>query len=147
MNPSVTIFSIIRLPFLINLGRTSNPTCKLACTVRLIDPVLTSPKGEYPEVTIWSIWETELGKVCASLPAIRHLFKHVWPNAMGTIAAKMSSFGSSKGTEYEKGGSWNSSRRDRTNNDTKDYYELDERSLIGKEQGAAAKSNVATIQG
>ncbi|KAH7174547.1 uncharacterized protein B0J16DRAFT_388371 [Fusarium flagelliforme] len=121
----VTVFSIIRLPFLITLGKTTNPT------------------WEYVEVTIWSIWETELGMVCASLPAIRHLCKHFWPNAMATIASKMSFTGSNKDSTFDKSaGSWPSSRATRSKTDNKAYYELDERSLIGK--GPDPATNVST---
>ncbi|KAG5660255.1 hypothetical protein KAF25_003777 [Fusarium avenaceum] len=121
----VTVFSIIRLPFLISLGKTSNPT------------------WEYVEVTIWSIWETELGMVCASLPAIRHLFKHMFPNAMATIASKMSFSSSNKDSTYDKGsGSWGGSRGTRSKPENKAYYELDERSLIGK--GTDPATNVST---
>ncbi|KAF4973331.1 hypothetical protein FZEAL_9347 [Fusarium zealandicum] len=125
----VTVFSIIRLPFLVNLGKTTNPT------------------WEYVEVTIWSIWETELGMVCASLPAIRHLAKHMWPNAMRTIASVMST-GKSKDTGTDQSRSWGvSSLRDRSATDKKDYYELDERSLIGKEQeGGALKTTTTANQ-
>ncbi|KAF5025985.1 hypothetical protein F66182_1926 [Fusarium sp. NRRL 66182] len=111
----VTVFSIIRLPFLINLGRTSNPTWELT------------------EVTIWSIWETELGMVCASLPAIRHLFKHLFPNAMATIASKMSF----------------SSRTTTSGNDKSGSSWGDERSLIGKGQEttdtSVSHTNVHTV--
>ncbi|KAK7431322.1 hypothetical protein QQZ08_002093 [Neonectria magnoliae] len=126
----VTVFSIIRLPFLVNLGITSNPT------------------WEYVEVTIWSIWETELGMVCASLPAIRHLFKHMWPNAMATIAAKLSTAGTTKDTGYSKGSnSWGGSRQDRSKTDNnKEYLELDERSLIGTGTGGPANSSTTHIQ-
>ncbi|KAI6754478.1 hypothetical protein HG530_012230 [Fusarium avenaceum] len=121
----VTVFSIIRLPFLISLGKTSNPT------------------WEYVEVTIWSIWETELGMVCASLPAIRHLFKHMFPNAMATIASKMSFSSSNKDSTYDKSsGSWGGSRGTRSKPENKEYYELDERSLIGK--GMDPTTNVST---
>ncbi|KAJ4003535.1 hypothetical protein NW752_012153 [Fusarium irregulare] len=121
----VTVFSIIRLPFLITLGKTTNPT------------------WEYVEVTIWSIWETELGMVCASLPAIRHLCKHFWPNAMATIASKMSITGSNKDSNLDKSaGSWPGSRATRSKMDNKSYYELDERSLIGK--GPDPATNVST---
>ncbi|KAJ4111304.1 hypothetical protein NW768_011876 [Fusarium equiseti] len=121
----VTVFSIIRLPFLITLGKTTNPT------------------WEYVEVTIWSIWETELGMVCASLPAIRHLCKHFWPNAMATIASKMSFTSSNKDSNLDKSaGSWPSSRATRSKTDNKSYYELDERSLIGK--GPDPATNVST---
>ncbi|KAI1060894.1 hypothetical protein LB507_010057 [Fusarium sp. FIESC RH6] len=121
----VTVFSIIRLPFLITLGKTTNPT------------------WEYVEVTIWSIWETELGMVCASLPAIRHLCKHFWPNAMATIASKMSITGSNKDSNLDKSaGSWPGSRATRSKTDNKSYYELDERSLIGK--GPDPATNVST---
>ncbi|KAH6974276.1 hypothetical protein BKA56DRAFT_490607 [Ilyonectria sp. MPI-CAGE-AT-0026] len=120
----VTVFSVIRLPFLITLGKTSNPT------------------WDYVEVTIWSIWETELGMICASLPAIRHLFKHMWPNALSTIAAKMSSFSRTGDTGTDKSGSWSGSRKDRSNVDNNDYHELDERSLIGKGQDGASATAV-----
>ncbi|KAF9768394.1 hypothetical protein IL306_014337 [Fusarium sp. DS 682] len=121
----VTVFSIIRLPFLINLGKTTNPT------------------WEYVEVTIWSIWETELGMVCASLPAIRHLFKHLWPNAMATIASKMSFSSTNKDSTLDKSaGSWGGSRGARSKTDNKEYYELDERSLIGK--GPDPPTNVSS---
>ncbi|KAH7141991.1 hypothetical protein EDB81DRAFT_654260 [Dactylonectria macrodidyma] len=124
----VTVFSVIRLPFLVSLGKTSNPT------------------WEYVEVTIWSIWETELGMVCASLPAIRHLFKHMWPNAMRTITGKFSSATRSKDTGYnQSGGSWSVGRQDRSNNDNKDYHELDERSLIGKGPEGAASSSTTVV--
>ncbi|KAF4967039.1 hypothetical protein FSARC_5330 [Fusarium sarcochroum] len=124
----VTVFSIIRLPFLINLGKTSNPTWDL------------------PEVTIWSIWETELGMVCASLPAIRHLCKHMWPNAMATIASKMSFSTRTKDSGYDKSGaSWGSSHGSRLKTDNKDYYELDERSLIGKGPEPAANASTANV--
>ncbi|KAI3579128.1 hypothetical protein IWW34DRAFT_805748 [Fusarium oxysporum f. sp. albedinis] len=94
---------------------------------------LTQMSGEYVEVTIWSIWETELGMVCASLPAIRHLFKHLWPNAMATIASKMSFSSTNKDSTLDKSaGSWGGSRGARSKTDNKEYYELDERSLIGK---------------
>ncbi|KAH7157929.1 hypothetical protein B0J13DRAFT_650714 [Dactylonectria estremocensis] len=117
----VTVFSVIRLPFLVNLGKTSNPT------------------WEYVEVTIWSIWETELGMVCACLPAIRHLLKNVWPEAMRTIATMMSS-GRTKDTGYSQSGSHQD--RSKTDNKKKDYYELDERSLIANgAKGAANASN------
>ncbi|KAF5624421.1 integral membrane protein [Fusarium sp. NRRL 52700] len=116
---------IIRLPFLITLGKTTNPT------------------WEYVEVTIWSIWETELGMVCASLPAIRHLFKHLWPNAMATIASKMSFSSTNKDSTLDKSaGSWSGSRGTRSKTDNKDYYELDERSLIGK--GPDPATNVSS---
>ena len=99
--------------------------------------------GEYVEVTIWSIWETELGMVCASLPAIRHLCKHFWPNAMATIASKMSITGSNKDSNLDKSaGSWPGSRATRSKTDNKSYYELDERSLIGK--GPDPATNVST---
>ncbi|RBQ78356.1 hypothetical protein FVER14953_08756 [Fusarium verticillioides] len=121
----VTVFSIIRLPFLISLGKTTNPT------------------WEYVEVTIWSIWETELGMVCASLPAIRHLFKHLWPNAMATIASKMSFSSTNKDSTLDKSaGSWGGSRGARSKTDNKEYYELDERSLIGK--GPDPATNVSS---
>ncbi|KAM5381555.1 hypothetical protein BFJ66_g12799 [Fusarium oxysporum f. sp. cepae] len=121
----VTVFSIIRLPFLITLGKTTNPT------------------WEYVEVTIWSIWETELGMVCASLPAIRHLFKHLWPNAMATIASKMSFSSTNKDSTLDKSaGSWGGSRGARSKTDNKEYYELDERSLIGK--GPDPATNVSS---
>ncbi|KAF5680052.1 integral membrane protein [Fusarium heterosporum] len=120
----VTVFSIIRLPFLISLGKTSNPT------------------WEYVEVTIWSIWETELGMVCASLPAIRHLFKHLFPNAMATIASKMSFSSSNKDSTHDNvSGSWGS-RSTRSKPENKSYYELDERSLIGK--GTDPTLNIST---
>ncbi|KPM39203.1 hypothetical protein AK830_g7336 [Neonectria ditissima] len=127
----VTVFSIIRLPFLVNLGTSSNPT------------------WDYVEVTIWSIWETELGMVCASLPAIRHLFKHVWPNAMRTIAEKVSSLGSRKtkgDTGYSQSGSWGGSRQDRSKTDNnKEYVELDERSLIGIRADGAANASKTNL--
>ncbi|KAF4472058.1 integral membrane [Fusarium albosuccineum] len=128
----VTVFSIIRLPFLVTLGKTTNPT------------------WDYVEVTIWSIWETELGMVCASLPAIRHLFKHMFPNALSTIVAKMTSATGSKGTGYDQSGSWapSRSRGNGSKADKKDYYELDERSLIGRgPEGAnpnASRTNIET---
>ncbi|KAM0189041.1 hypothetical protein ACHAPA_007859 [Fusarium lateritium] len=124
----VTVFSIIRLPFLISLGKTSNPT------------------WEYVEVTIWSIWETELGMVCASLPAIRHLFKHMFPNAMATIASKMSFSSSNKDSAYDQGsGSWGGSRGTRSKPENKAYYELDERSLIGKGTDPATNASTTHI--
>ncbi|KAF5238466.1 hypothetical protein FAUST_5523 [Fusarium austroamericanum] len=126
----VTVFSVIRLPFLVSLGKTSNPT------------------WEYVEVTIWSIWETELGMVCASLPAIRHLCKHFWPNAMSTIASKMSFTGSNKDSNFDKSaGSWTGSRgtRSKTDKDNKSYYELDERSLIGKGPEPGADGNTTNV--
>ncbi|KAF4454292.1 hypothetical protein F53441_3166 [Fusarium austroafricanum] len=122
----VTVFSIIRLPFLISLGKTTNPT------------------WEYVEVTIWSIWETELGMVCASLPAIRHLFKHLWPNAMATIASKMSS-STNKTSTTDKSGSWSGSRGARSKTDNKEYYELDERSLIGKGQEPTTNASTTNV--
>jgi hypothetical protein len=138
----VTVFSIIRLPFLISLGKTSNPTCKSASFLSEKQNLRPVP-GEYVEVTIWSIWETELGMVCASLPAIRHLFKHMFPNAMATIASKMSFSSSNKDSTYDKGsGSWGGSRGTRSKPENKEYYELDERSLIGK--GMDPATNVST---
>lgn len=138
---SVTVFSVIRLPFLITLGKTSNPTCKLPAR-DLNRQQLIILLGDYVEVTIWSIWETELGMICASLPAIRHLFKHMWPNALSTIAAKMSSFSRTGDTGTDKSGSWNGSRKDRSKVDNNDYHELDERSLIGKGPDGASATAV-----
>jgi hypothetical protein len=80
--------------------------------------------------------------ICASLPAIRHLFKHMWPNALSTIAAKMSSFSRTGDTGTDKSGSWNGSRKDRSKVDNNDYHELDERSLIGKGPDGASATAV-----
>lgn len=77
--------------------------------------------------------------VCACLPAIRHLLKNVWPEAMRTIATMMSS-GRTKDTGYSQSGSHQD--RSKTDNKKKDYYELDERSLIANgAKGAANASN------
>ncbi|RFU31719.1 hypothetical protein B7463_g4576, partial [Scytalidium lignicola] len=119
----VTTFSIIRLPFLVSLGVTTNPT------------------WDYVEVTIWSIWETELGMICASLPAIRKLLKTIWPNAFSTMSSKMRSAKATKDTGNEH----SSSTRERSNIDKKNYYELDERSLIGKGQGDTPNASASVI--
>ncbi|KAH8812282.1 hypothetical protein F5884DRAFT_729113 [Xylogone sp. PMI_703] len=123
----VTTFSVIRLPFLVQLGRTTNPT------------------WEYVEVTIWSIWETELGMICACLPAIRNLLKTVWPNVFRSITSRVRSGKGTQGNTHDQ----SSSARERSNIDKKNYYELDERSLIGKSgsaQGATPNASVTVIE-
>lgn len=81
--------------------------------------------------------------ICASLPAIRHLIKHLFPNAMRTIAAAMSSAATTKGSGYDKS---YGSRKDRSNIDQKDYYELDERSLIGNGQEPGPNGSTTVVK-
>lgn len=142
------MFSIIRLPFLVNLGVTDNPTCALC--LNPLNPANQANKnlqylaGEYVEVTIWSIWETELGMICASMPALRHLFKKVWPNVMRTIIATLSNSSTVEASGYGRstGASGRDKERSRTGN--KDYYELDETSLIGKGAGGGTTNSSVT---
>lgn len=94
-------------------------------------------------MTTWSVWETELGMVCASLPAIRHLFKKIWPNMLATISR---SLGTGKETndasfDHSAGGS----RRDRSNVDNRNYYELDERSLISKGKEGISTTSITVV--
>lgn len=63
---------------------------------------------------------------------------------MSTIASKMSFTGSNKDSNFDKSaGSWTGSRgtRSKTDKDNKSYYELDERSLIGKGPEPGADGN------
>ncbi|KAI0125525.1 hypothetical protein BJ170DRAFT_684791 [Xylariales sp. AK1849] len=61
----VTIFSIIRLKYLVQFGNTRNFT------------------QNYVEVGFWSIIETSAGVLCACMPAIGHLFGKILPNFLG----------------------------------------------------------------
>ncbi|PQE29924.1 hypothetical protein CJF32_00000582 [Rutstroemia sp. NJR-2017a WRK4] len=57
----VSIISIIRLRYLVSFGNTTNPT------------------KEYTPLVVWSVVETQTGIICACLPSVRHLLKHVFP--------------------------------------------------------------------
>lgn len=68
---------------------------------------------------------------------------------MQTIAAKMTSALSSNRTGQEKSGNWSASnsRKDRSiNRDNKAYYELDERSLIGKGAGGTSFASATAVK-
>ncbi|KAF4469225.1 integral membrane PTH11 [Fusarium albosuccineum] len=72
----VTIVSIIRLQFLVDLGSSHNPTY------------------DQTEVSIWSTVEINVGIICASMPALRILLVRLFPVLGG------SSYGSSKYNNY-----------------------------------------------
>jgi hypothetical protein len=82
---SVTLVSVIRLESLIVFANTTNLTCKLP-----LDPlptlttqkVLTTP-GDYVQIGYWSTIEIHVGVICACLPAIRALFRRIWPRMFG----------------------------------------------------------------
>ncbi|KAJ3533547.1 hypothetical protein NM208_g7937 [Fusarium decemcellulare] len=118
----VTTLSLIRIPSMASIGKTDNPT---------YDNI---------DIAIWSVWECELGMMCANLPAISHLFKKMFPNLLSSIVGKVSSARTTKHTGNSLGGSWARSHPGRSKTDDKEYYELDERSLIGKgpEGGSSA---------
>lgn len=101
--------------------------------------------GDYVEVTIWSIWETELGMICASMPALRHLFKRVWPNVMRTIVATVGDGGTTKGSGYSHSASVSGRDKERSKIGNKDYYELDETSLMGKGHCGTTNSSVTAL--
>jgi hypothetical protein len=62
---------------------------------------------------------------------------------MATIASKMSFSSTNKDSTLDKSaGSWGGSRGARSKTDNKEYYELDERSLIGK--GPDPATNVSS---
>ncbi|PQE22697.1 hypothetical protein CJF31_00001637 [Rutstroemia sp. NJR-2017a BVV2] len=70
----VSIISIIRLRYLVSFGNTTNPT-------------------------MWSVVETQTGIICACLPSVRHLLKHVFPE--GFLSSLKSSH--RKGTQTKSG--------------------------------------------
>ncbi|KAK5163811.1 uncharacterized protein LTR77_010485 [Saxophila tyrrhenica] len=61
----VTAISIIRMQVLVQFGATSNFT------------------WTYTSVGYWSTIETDLAIICACMPALRALLRHIFPKAMG----------------------------------------------------------------
>lgn len=73
VNPSVTVVSIVRLQFLVNLGSSANPT---------FDQV---------DVSIWSTVEIDTGIICTCLPSIRLFLIRVFP-VLGGSSHKRSGY-------------------------------------------------------
>ncbi|KKK16523.1 hypothetical protein ARAM_003075 [Aspergillus rambellii] len=78
----VTLVSILRLESLITFSNTQNLT------------------WDYVTVGYWSTIECHVGVICACLPAIRALFRRVWPRIFGdtTLAKSKASLSRSLGT-------------------------------------------------
>nr|RBQ92101.1 hypothetical protein FVER53263_07611 [Fusarium verticillioides] len=72
----VTVVSIIRLQFLVDLGSSHNPTY------------------DQTDISIWSTVEINVGIICASMPALRVILVRVFPSLGG------SSYDSSKYNNY-----------------------------------------------
>lgn len=72
---SVTIVSCLRLHTLIEFGNTKNMT------------------QDYVDLGVWSTVEVPVGVICACMPAIRSLFRHVFPTLLSQT--KQDSIGSS----------------------------------------------------
>ncbi|KAL4861092.1 hypothetical protein BDV12DRAFT_208365 [Aspergillus spectabilis] len=64
----VTLVSVIRLESLITFAHTKNLT------------------WDYVHIGYWSTIETHVGVICACLPAIRGLFRRIWPRIFGDTA-------------------------------------------------------------
>ncbi|KAL2817614.1 hypothetical protein BJX63DRAFT_419555 [Aspergillus granulosus] len=77
----VTLVSVIRLESLIVFANTTNLT------------------WDYVQVGYWSTIEIHVGVICACLPAIRALFRRIWPRMFGDTAP-----GLSKGSRTRSGG-------------------------------------------
>lgn len=71
----MTIVSCLRLHTLIEFGNTKNMT------------------QDYVDLGVWSTVEVPVGVICACMPAIRSLFRHVFPTLLSQT--KQDSIGSS----------------------------------------------------
>lgn len=80
----VTVISILRLRTLITFGNTQNPSS----ASRLPDFITVADQttGDFVEVGVWSLLEINLGIICASMPGVHTLYKHVAP----TVSAALS---------------------------------------------------------
>jgi hypothetical protein len=67
---STLISSIIRLPYLHGLNQSKDPT------------------WDVPNIATWSIAELGSAITLTSIPAIRPLFAHYFPNVMGSLVGK-----------------------------------------------------------
>ncbi|KAL5335776.1 hypothetical protein BJX70DRAFT_401332 [Aspergillus crustosus] len=84
----VTLVSIIRLESLITFAHTKNLT------------------WDYVQTGYWSTIETHVGLICACLPAIRGLFRRLWPPIFGDTTAHSSS-GLKANGERRSHSAWN----------------------------------------
>jgi hypothetical protein len=80
---SVTLVSIIRLESLIVFANTTNLTCKHALPYPHYTKTLLTTSGDYVQIGYWSTIEIHVGVICACLPAIRALFRRIWPRMFG----------------------------------------------------------------
>lgn len=79
--PSVTVVSIVRLQFIVDLGSSTNPTY------------------DQTEVSIWSTIEINVGIICASMPSLRILMVRLFPRLGGSSydSSKYNNYGDSYG--------------------------------------------------
>jgi len=81
---STLIASIIRLPYLHGLNQSKDPTCE----THLRDFhhfLLTCKTGDVVNIASWSIAELGSAITLSSVPAIRPLFAHYFPNFLGSM--------------------------------------------------------------
>ncbi|KAH6889830.1 hypothetical protein B0T10DRAFT_513027 [Thelonectria olida] len=77
----VTVVSIVRLQFIVDLGSSTNPTY------------------DQTEVSIWSTIEINVGIICASMPSLRILMVRLFPRLGGSSydSSKYNNYGDSYG--------------------------------------------------
>ncbi|KAM3067564.1 hypothetical protein ACMFMF_009563 [Clarireedia jacksonii] len=104
----VSIISIIRLKYLVTFNNTTNPT------------------KDYTPIVVWSVVETQAGIICACLPSIRHLMKHVLP--AGFLSSQKSS--RQKGTNTTSGNGTGHSHKiwQSRSRKVEEFHELDDKS-------------------
>lgn len=134
MDCSTLIASAVRLPYLHELNQSEDPTCTL--------PIFPFPRPHYPfpnsnpsstgqvvDVCIWSVAELGSAIALSSVPAIRPLMSHLFPNIIkssagsGAKGSHPSGHGSSLAT---KQGTFKHSRNGSVG-EPFPYVELDER--------------------
>ncbi|KAL2870903.1 uncharacterized protein BJX67DRAFT_389799 [Aspergillus lucknowensis] len=94
----VTLVSIIRLETLIAFANTTNLT------------------WDYVQLGYWSTIEIHVGVICACMPAIRALFRRIWPRIFGDTANAVS-----KGSRSRSLGTGSRSEHDHRSANTAEY--------------------------
>lgn len=107
---------------------------------------LTPPfPEEYTALVVWSVVETQTGIICACLPSVRHLFKHVFP--AGFLSSLKSSH--QKGTHTTSGNGtgshkiWQSRSFKIEKHD--DFHELDDRSTTDLKSHSTVLSSAVGV--
>lgn len=102
---SVTLVSLVRLKSLLRFANSTNSTCKYSCHHQRCRD-LTRISGDGTAMECWSHVELQVAIVCACMPAMRTLFRAMFPSS--TIANSSADMGPSK---YSLGSSSASSPR------------------------------------